>query len=109
MTCYPAPSVSRRVRLAIFVLLACFAVTSGSAADKKIFNVPADIAENSLKRFSAQSGLEVLFATKTAGIVRTNDVRGELTPQEAIDWLLASTGLIAARDPATGAFTISSF
>ena len=36
---------------------------SGANAPRRDFNIPADRAENSLKRLSEQSGIEVLFPT----------------------------------------------
>jgi len=62
------------------------------------FNLPAGPAEQSLKQFSKQSGLEVLFVTDTATGVTTNRVRGDYTPSEAMKLLLADTGLVATRD-----------
>lgn len=78
-----------------------------SAAETKSFDLPGDVAEGSLKKFATQSGLEVLFATRTVGRVPTNAVRGDLAPREALDRLLAGTGLVAAQDAATGALTVS--
>ena len=83
-------------------------MTAGTAAEtpKKYFNVAPDVAERSLKMFSVQSGREVLFATETAGGVKTNPVKGDYTPQEAADRLLAGTGLIAVPNTRSEAFTV---
>lgn len=61
------------------------------------FNLPADRAENSLKRLSAQSGIEVLFPTDAVAGVRTNAVRGEMTARDALDAMLSGTGLVAVQ------------
>ncbi len=61
------------------------------------FNLPADRAESSLKRLSAQSGIEVLFPTAAVAGVRTNAVRGEMTARAALDAMLAGTGLVAVQ------------
>lgn len=91
----------------------CGAVLASAALDaaelgKKAYNLPADRAEKSLKQFSSQSGLEVLFPTLTVGRTQTNAVRGELTAREAIDRMLAGTGLVVRENAKTGAFTVAS-
>ena len=68
----------------------CFAAES-----RKAFDVPAGPAEKSLKTFSAQAGVEVVFATSSASNVKTNAVKGDLAPREALDHMLSGTGLIA--------------
>lgn len=90
------------------VLLAlCSTPARASEAGKRTYDIPAGTAEQTLKTFSAQSGFEVLFATKTAGKTTTNVVRGHLTAAEAIKQLLAGTDLAATQDARTGAFTVT--
>jgi len=101
-----------RALLPIVALLCC-CVGGGPrlhAAEtaRKAFDLPADAAPASLKRFSEQSGVDVVFATRPATAVRTNAVKGTLTLREAMDRLLAGTGLVAQHDSATGAVTIVS-
>lgn len=88
---------------AVFLALAC---ALAAAAAKAHFDLPADAAEKSLKRFSEQSGQEVLFASELTRGVLANRVKGELPPREAIDLLLANTGLVAVHDARTGAFSV---
>lgn len=108
MTC---PSLARRIawfcRLAALASLALASFALAAEAGRKPFDVPADVAEVSLRRFSAQSGLDVLFATRTAGQVRTNSVKGEFTPREAIERLLSGTSLVATHDAQTITVTVS--
>jgi len=75
---------------------------------KRDFDLPADVAENSLRKFALQSGREVLFATRTVGKVRTNALRGKYLPLEAMTLVLAGTGLVVTQDERTGALTIAS-
>jgi len=93
----------------LFSLL-CVSALCGSAGFSaevtKSYDIPAGPAEQTLKTFSAQSGQEVLFATKTTGKVQTNAVRGEHTAAAAIERLLDGTGLKATREAKTGAFTV---
>ncbi|MGH7956980.1 MAG: TonB-dependent receptor plug domain-containing protein [Opitutaceae bacterium] len=71
------------------------------------FNVPSDTADKSLKRFSQQSGLEVIFSTRIARAVKTRLVKGTMTARQALDAMLMNTGLIVIQDEKTGAFTVS--
>lgn len=73
---------------------------------KKSFDLPADAMEKSLKRFSEQSGLEVLFPTDAVAGVRTQSVRGAMTSRQALDGMLAGTGLGVFQDPKSGALTV---
>jgi len=75
-------------------------------AIKMSFDIPADTAERSLKKFSAQSGREVLFDSDAVGNVRTNAVKGGYFPREALDLMLSGTKLLATEDDKTGAFRI---
>ena len=68
--------------------------------------LPSDRASKTLRLFAEQAGAEVVFAADTAGRVQTNRVRGNFSPEEAIARLLADTGLVAERNPRTGAFTV---
>ncbi|MBI2513966.1 MAG: TonB-dependent receptor [Opitutae bacterium] len=78
-----------------------------AAEPARAFDIPAGPAENALKAFSTQSGVELLFSTEAASGVRTNAVRGELPPSEAIERLLAGTELQAVRDAASGVLRIT--
>lgn len=110
-----ASSFNRALRLtsaAIALGFAALAVPTPSFAQattetaRKSFNVPADNAETALKRFSEQSGQEVLFPTDVVRGVRTNAVRGQLSPREALEQMVADTGLTVVQDSRTGAFTV---
>jgi iron complex outermembrane receptor protein len=66
----------------------------------------AGAAEKTLKLFSEQSGRGLIAAAETAMNVRTNAVRGQFTAREALDRMLAKTGLVAKEDPKNGAFVV---
>jgi len=79
----------------------------GQAADvPRTFDVPADVAENTLKVFSEQAGRGVVFSTDDVANVRTRAVRGLMTPREAVDRMLVDTGLVAVDDPTSTAWAI---
>ena len=101
---------ARHVYLSFLGLLAAALLlpieARGADVAKKPFNLPADTADASLKRFSVQSGSEVLFASRLVRGVRTNAVTGVLSAREAIERMLAKTGLVAVHDDVTGAFSV---
>ncbi|MGH7957020.1 MAG: STN domain-containing protein, partial [Opitutaceae bacterium] len=114
----PAPEHGKRAALrraidflAIFaaaVLVFPAGLAQEDAAAKMSFDLPADDAERSLKRFSARSGLEVLFVSASVANVRTKEVKGDYTPREAIDRMLAGTKLAALQEEKNGAMRIVS-
>lgn len=81
---------------------------AASAADdsRRRYDIPAGEAAAALQRYSALSGRETLFAAAVVRGVRTPAVAGELTAQEALDALLAGTGLVATVDAASGAVAV---
>jgi iron complex outermembrane receptor protein len=87
-------------------LLAPASETRAEEHTKKLFNLPEDHAEQSLKAFAAQAGVEMLFGSQVAKGVRTNAVKGKFTLREAIEKLLAGTPLVVSRNEKTGAIKI---
>jgi outer membrane receptor protein involved in Fe transport len=61
----------------------------------------------SLRQFSTQSGEQLLYAADVVREVKTASVQGVFSAQDALDRMLSGTGLVAIRDPKTGAFNIS--
>lgn len=103
----PRPRRINRLRLCFLSLLFSSFLAAAWAADaKRPVDLPAGAASETLKNFARQTGREIVFVAETVGSVQTNAVKGELTPREAIDALLAGTGLVATQDEKTGAFAI---
>jgi hypothetical protein len=73
---------------------------------RKAYDLPADDADRALRRFSEQSGIQVIFPSETVRNVRANGVQGNLTAREALDQMFKGTGLIAVQDAKTGALTV---
>lgn len=93
----------------ILLLLACIAVgslTFAADAPRRTYDLPAGQAELSLKRFSQQSGVQLVFDSRIVEGIRVNAVRGELTPLEALDRLLVGTPLRARHDARSGIVAI---
>lgn len=95
---------------AVAVVTAVAWAPAGRAAEpgaaRRAFILPAERAGRTLRLFADQAGVEVVFAAETTGRVPTNPVQGSFTPEEALAALLHGTGLVAERNPRTGAFTI---
>lgn len=105
------PTLSRKRRGCLLHVLWLFTVgcSLGFAASDpvRLFDVPAATADKSLKRFSEQAGLEVIFSTRITREVTTQPVKGEMTGRQALNAMLAGTGLALIQDEKSGAFTVS--
>lgn len=94
----------RLLLVGLFALILCL---PGRAAETKAtFDLPAGAAGETLKNFARQAGREIVFSAEMVGAVATNAVKGEFTPREALDTMLADTGLVATQDAKTGAFAV---
>ncbi|MFO1448773.1 MAG: TonB-dependent receptor [Opitutaceae bacterium] len=103
---FPCPRLVWRLLCRGLSCLVLAASLSAADAPRRTFDVPADSADKSIKRFSEQSGLEVFYASSVAEGVRTRGVKGEMTPREALDQMLAGTGLVVVQDEKTGAISL---
>jgi outer membrane receptor protein involved in Fe transport len=70
------------------------------------FNIPAGEATDSVKQFSRLSGVEVLYPVEVLRGVHTNAVSGSLPAREALQRLLAGTGLVVVEDAPSGAVAL---
>jgi len=103
-------TVRRRIALlvsAVAMLLLGAPLARGAEAVRKRYDLPADAAERSLRRFSVQSGLPVVFPTEVVEGIRTTTVRGEYSAHEALDRMIEGTALTAVKDSETGALTVT--
>ena len=57
-----------------------------------------DVAARSLKNFASQSGVQVLISAELGRKVHTQPVKGRFTPREALELMLAQTGLGVKED-----------
>lgn len=95
--------------LSTYCLLAFLAVSSVSAQTvepKYSFDVPAGDAKPMLRQFASQAKREIVIAVEAVDGVRTHAVKGEMTAAEAVEQMLANTGLVATQDTKTGAFAV---
>jgi len=83
-----------------------FTAVAAAAPATKTFHVPAGDAEITLREFSRQAGIQIIFDIDKVSGVRTAALQGEFAPREALDRMFAGTGLVAAQDEKTGALTV---
>ncbi|MBM3853039.1 MAG: TonB-dependent receptor, partial [Verrucomicrobia bacterium] len=98
-------SLLRAAAVSVLVLTLLTAAFAAEAA-RRSFNLPAGAAGETLKQFAAQAGREIVFAPEAIGTVPTKAVSGSYTPREALDLMLADSGLVASQDDRTGAFAV---
>lgn len=103
------PNLTRfRRTLVAGVFASLLALAAFAAEAARSFNLPAGEAAQTLKQFAAQAQREIVFSADAVGRVHTNAVSGSLAPKEALDRLLADTGLVATTDAKSGAIAIKS-
>lgn len=101
------PACRTAVRfIVIACLLAALAHPARGADERHNFNLEEGAADRMLKTFSEQSGQQVIYPTELVKGIRTREVKGQLTSREALDLMLADTGLVATEDAQTGAFAV---
>lgn len=80
----------------LLLYVSCAAlVAAAPAARRATFDIPAAPALESFKLFASQANTQLLYAVDVVDGVKTNAVKGELTPREALDRMLAGTPLVA--------------
>jgi iron complex outermembrane recepter protein len=73
----------------------------------RAFDIPGSDAVTALKRFTEQSGNQVIFLEDALENTFTPAIKGEYTPSDAMQRLLAGTGLKADRDEKSGSFAVT--
>lgn len=91
------------VALAFVFTVCAFAAESS----RKTYKLPAGDAAVTLKRFSEQSGEQIVYPVDAVRGVQTNAVSGEYAARDALDRLVAGTELRVVQDEKTGALAVS--
>jgi hypothetical protein len=100
--------VLRHVAVLGFALVsAVWCALGAEPAARVAFDIPADNAVASLRRFAKQAEVQVIFIEDAIDGIRTNAVKGELPVAVALERMLDGTGLKMARDDSSGAFAVS--
>ena len=107
------PAASRRIGRALlrgllFVLVLSAGTAGAFAADPtpRNFSIDAGDAAQSLETFSEQASTQIVYLVEDVRGVRTNAVRGQFAPREALDRMLAGTPLVASEDATNGALAV---
>lgn len=101
----------RRVLTPLAFLIGLFlsvaAIARADVSDKRFFDVPAGVAERTLKLFSTQAGRGIIMDADAVAGIRTNSVKGEYEPKDAVQRMLQGTQLTAVQDPQSGSFVVN--
>jgi iron complex outermembrane receptor protein len=75
-------------------VVAIAAASPAMAGETKVkFNIPAQSVKAAMPMFARQSGLQVLFPYDQVDGLRTRTISGTMTPQAALERMIAGTGL----------------
>ncbi|MBE7538146.1 MAG: hypothetical protein HS122_07015 [Opitutaceae bacterium] len=95
----------------------CFGFSAGAALNgespetgdsaTRAFDVPAGDAHITLKQFAQQARLELLYSAREIEGTRTNPIKGDFTPREALNRMLNGTKLIATPGRNRGAVAVT--
>lgn len=95
---------------ALLLGLACLLLSPlahGAENAKKSFDIPDGDALATLKQFSAQGEARLLYSVDAVRNVKTNAVKGAFTPRDALQQLVANTGLVVTENAKDGALALS--
>lgn len=99
-----------RGRLLLFILTLAFAwffpAPLHAASGEAPFDVPGGDAVQTLRQFSQQSGLQILYPPEQVRGIRTHGIRGRYSPLAALERMLAGTGLAVVHDNVLDAVAI---
>ncbi len=107
----PLPPASRNIRLpnrlGFWLLsLASWTLSRMAAAIRKSFDLPADVVERSLKRISAQAGLQGQSQANAVTGMQTQSVRNAFKPHHTLNEMLPGTHPRMFQETKRGAPTV---
>ncbi|GAB5561549.1 MAG: hypothetical protein SynsKO_31960 [Synoicihabitans sp.] len=77
------------------------------SAEVRFFEIEPGRASTTLKQFAQQARVSIVFDSRNVNGTRTHGVSGMLSPEEALDAMLADTGLVFQHDIESGAFAVT--
>lgn len=101
-----ASVILRAAFAALFALGLLLAPAAAAEAVKKDFNLPAGEAVATLKQFIAQSAEQLLYAPDDVAGLQTKPVQGKMTAREALEAMVAGSGLKVVQEDDTGALAL---
>ena len=82
------------------IIGAFFAAIAASHSHAENFNIPSGDLDSALDAYTTQSGIAIIVSNAAVKGTRTNGVKGELAPTDALARLLRGTGFIQTKDSA---------
>ena len=103
-----SPWCRRLLGIAIVLTGTAFGASRLAAAESAnhAFDIPAENAETALRTFAEQADTQFVYSADKVKGVRTNALRGNYAPREALDRLVSGTELFVVQDDRTGALTV---
>jgi len=92
------------VLLALLLMVPAARAAAGDAL--RAFDIPLGAAEQSLRQFSEQAGLQVLFPTEVVRDIQTNPIMGNLEPRLALERMFAGTEVSVVADDGSGTLEV---
>ncbi len=103
----PQPSLFHRAFLAaLWVTFLTFLPSRAGGAEKKAFSIPAGDALTTLNLFSSAADGKLLYSADAVAGIKTNAVQGDFGPREALEQMLAGTGLEIVQNERSDALTL---
>lgn len=103
----PCSSLRNRWTASLAFVLIFTAGAWAAEVAKKNYQLPAGDAVVTLKRFSEQSGEQLVYPVDAVRGVQTNALSGELTARDALGRLVAGTELRVVQDASSGALAVN--
>jgi iron complex outermembrane recepter protein len=102
-------SAERLLRTALFLFLCVHAsfLRAAATSEKHHYHIDAGDASVTLQQYVSQSREDVIYLLPKVRGIRTNEVVGDHTAEDAIEKMLAGTGLLHVKDQETGALMIT--
>ena len=97
----------KRSRAAVLLLVAALTGLAAATPRKRTFDIPGGPAIESFKKFTAQSGEQLLYSVEAVETVTTRPLKGEFTAHAALERMLLGTPLRVAADRTNGALTVT--
>ena len=98
--------VRSKILMSMLAGSACALVLAGAAvAQTRTFNVPQGDLKAGLDAYAKQSGVHLIYRLEDVRGARTSGARGALSPDAALNQILAGANMVVRRDP-SGALAI---
>lgn len=86
--------------------LVCTRAADATDPSTKSFDVPAGDASITIKQFAKQADRAIMYPSEPLTGVQTSAIKGNFTPHEALDRMLAGTDFVAIEDVKSGALAV---